>query len=203
MCRRSSFLEIRDRESRAVVTVIELLSPADKNLGPDREQYIAKRRQLHAAGVNLVEIDLLHGGPRLPLEELPDCDYYVLVSRREERPRVGLWPIRLRERLPVVPVPLDAPDPPVDIDLQELLHRVYDAARYRQIHLRGKPPPPSARHRRPMGGAVRPPRDLAQLVVGGVCRRPISPPPPPAITIPLMPTHLIEIVERLPGAGSC
>ena len=35
-----SFLEIRDREDQRVVTVIELLSPANKRPGPDREQYV-------------------------------------------------------------------------------------------------------------------------------------------------------------------
>jgi hypothetical protein len=34
---RLSFLEIRDRRDRRLVTVIELLSPADKYSGPDRD----------------------------------------------------------------------------------------------------------------------------------------------------------------------
>ncbi len=103
-----SYLEIRDRRDRSLITFIEVLSPSNKRLGPDREQYLAKRRQLFASGVHLVEIDLLRVGPRLPLVELPDCDYCILVSRVEERPRVGIWPLRLRERLPLIPVPLRA-----------------------------------------------------------------------------------------------
>jgi hypothetical protein len=53
-----------------------------------------------------------------------------MVSRSESRPDVGLWPIHLREPLPTVPVPLRAPDPDAHLDLQALLHRVYDAAEY-------------------------------------------------------------------------
>jgi hypothetical protein len=41
-----SFLEIRDRDSRELVTVVELLSPSNKYAGPDREQYLVKALQL-------------------------------------------------------------------------------------------------------------------------------------------------------------
>ena len=44
---RETFLEIRDRRSRQLVTVIELLSPSNKNPGPDREQYINNARTIH------------------------------------------------------------------------------------------------------------------------------------------------------------
>jgi hypothetical protein len=139
---RQSYLEIRDRHNRELITVVELLSPANKKHGPDREQYLAERRQRVASSVHLVEIDLLRGGPRLPLEDLPDCGYYALVSRVEERPRVGVWPLRLRDRLPVIPVPLRAPDPDARIDLQQALHRVYDAAGYEDFIYTGMPQPP-------------------------------------------------------------
>jgi len=43
---------------------------------------------------------------------------------------VDLWPIRLRERLPVIFIPLAAPDPDVLLGLQEVLNRVYDVADY-------------------------------------------------------------------------
>ncbi len=57
-----TFLEIRDRRSRELVCVIELLSPSNKRPGPDREQYLFKRRQILASPAHLVEIDLLWGG---------------------------------------------------------------------------------------------------------------------------------------------
>src|SRR5262249_52437060 len=43
---RHAYVEIRDRRNRELVTVIELLGPTNKKPGPDREQYLAKRRQL-------------------------------------------------------------------------------------------------------------------------------------------------------------
>jgi hypothetical protein len=125
-----SFLEIRDRQNRQLITVIELLSPANKNKGPDRDQYLAKRGRLITSAAHFIEIDLLRDGPRLPFADLPECDYYALVSRVEERPKAGIWPIRLRDRLPVIPIPLRAPDPDARLDLQAALDRVYDAAGY-------------------------------------------------------------------------
>ncbi len=43
---RLSYVEIRDRKDRELVTVVELLSPANKGPGPDREQYLAKRMEV-------------------------------------------------------------------------------------------------------------------------------------------------------------
>jgi hypothetical protein len=139
-----SFLEIRDRRNRQLIAVLELLSPSNKNPGPDREQYLHKRNRLLRSSAHLVELDLLRGGPRLPLEGLPPCDYYALVSRAERRPRAGVWPVRLRERLPVVPVPLRAGDADLRLDLQEVLHRIHDAAGYAKFIYDSEPAPPLA-----------------------------------------------------------
>ncbi|HET6576152.1 MAG TPA: DUF4058 family protein [Fimbriiglobus sp.] len=127
---RVPFLEIRDRTSQSVVTVLELLSPSNKYAGPDRDQYVTKQTRLLRSMTNLVEIDLLRGGPRLPWSEMPACDYYALVSRATDRSRVSFWPIRLRDPLPVIPIPLRPGEPEPTVDLQAILHRVYDAAGY-------------------------------------------------------------------------
>jgi len=137
-----AFLEIRDRRNRDVVTIIELLNPSNKNPGPDREQYLGKRRQILLSNSHFVEIDLLRGGPRLPVDGLAPCDYYALVSRVESRPQVGVWPIQLREPLPAIPVPLRKPDESVSLDLQQLIHRVYDGAGYASHIYAGSPKPP-------------------------------------------------------------
>ncbi len=139
---RLAFLEIRDRRNRQLVTLIELLSPANKRPGGDRDQYLAKRQEVLASCAHLVEIDLLRGGQRPPLEQLPSCDYCVLVSRCEKRPRVGLWPLRLGDRLPVIPIPLREPDPDAQLDIQEVLHDIYDRAHYETYVYDGSPVPP-------------------------------------------------------------
>jgi hypothetical protein len=139
-----SFVEVRNRHDRELVTVIELLSPSNKRPGADRVQYLSKRRQLWHSPVHLVEIDLLRGNPRLPLDDLPDCDYYAIISRAEQRPEVELWPLRLWDPLPVIPVPLRPTDPDARLDLQAILHRVYDAAGYEDYLYQTDPRPPLA-----------------------------------------------------------
>jgi hypothetical protein len=124
------FLEIRDRENQLLITVIEVLSPANKNPGPDRNLYLAKRRQILATGAHLVELDLLRAGPRLPLDGMPRCDYCAVVSRSEERPRAGIWPNFLRESFSPIPIPLRAPDADAILDIKAAIDRVYDSAGY-------------------------------------------------------------------------
>jgi hypothetical protein len=136
-----SFIEIRDRRSRELVCLIEVLSPSNKRLGSDREQYRAKRGQILTSPAHLLEIDLLRGGEAMPSEGRPDCTYSVMVSRAEDRPDAAFWPIGLRDKLPVIPIPLRSPHPHASLDLQALLHRVYDAAGYQLYIYEGTPSP--------------------------------------------------------------
>jgi len=143
---RLPYLEIIDRANRKVVTVLELLSPSNKQVKSDRDQYRAKVQRILASGTNFVEIDLLRGGPRMPWERLPACDYYAIVSRPAERnsaePHAGLWPIGLREKLPTIPVPLRPGEPEPTLDLQAILHRIYDTAGYQLFIYDSEPEPP-------------------------------------------------------------
>jgi hypothetical protein len=136
---RVTFLEIRDRAKGEVVTLIEMLSPANKY--DDHQQYLTRREQILRSAANLVEIDLLRGGRPMPDANRPVCDYSVLVSRSERRPGAAFWPIRLREGLPVIPIPLRPPDGDARIDLQEVLHHVYDASGYEDFIYASSPDP--------------------------------------------------------------
>jgi hypothetical protein len=139
---RLGYVRILDRETREVVTVIELLSPSNKDTGQDRSQYLGKQERVLNSDVHLVEIDWLRGGRRPPIDGLPDCDYHVMVSRAETRPKVELWPFRLRDPLPTIPIPLRAPDRDAVLDLKAILDRVYDAAGYEDYIYSGTPVPP-------------------------------------------------------------
>ncbi|QDU27838.1 hypothetical protein ETAA8_29290 [Anatilimnocola aggregata] len=127
---RVSFIEIHDRESHNVVTVIELLSPANKSLGKDRDLFIARRHEVLKSDANYVEIDLRRSGPQLPWKGLEHCDYYLLVSRVDERPQADIWPFSVRDPFPPLQVPLGPGDPDVRIDLKKLLDTEYDKVRY-------------------------------------------------------------------------
>jgi len=137
-----SYVEIRDRRTRRVVTIIELLSPSNKQPGPDRDQYLIKRAAILASSTHFVEIDLLRGRPRMPLLESAASDYCVLISRAPERPRAECWDIRLREALPTIPIPLAPGDPEPGLGLQQILHHLYDAGGYAKFIYDLPPDPP-------------------------------------------------------------
>ncbi len=139
-----SFVEIRDRMSRQLVTALEVLSPTNKQPSSGRDQYLAKRQYLQQSGVHLVEIDLLRAGKRMPMEPQRTCDYSVLISRAEAWPHAGFWAIGLRERLPKIPVPLKSEDVDAQLDLQEVLDHVYDVSGYEDYIYAGSPYPPLA-----------------------------------------------------------
>lgn len=83
---REAYIEILHQPDRSLVAALELLSPANKEQ-PGRTEYLAKRRALIFQNVHLIELDLLFGGRRLPLQDpLPPADYYYLVSRGDRRP---------------------------------------------------------------------------------------------------------------------
>jgi hypothetical protein len=138
---RVGYVEVRDRHSRRLVTTIELLSPSNKYAGGDRESYLQKRHEVLRTNVHLVEIDLLRGGPRLPLVGMPPCDYCVLVARGQERPKAGVWPVMLRDRLPPIPIPLREGEPDASLDLQAMLDLVYDRSNYAGRIYDGAPQP--------------------------------------------------------------
>jgi hypothetical protein len=137
-----AFIEIRDRETRELITVIELLSPSNKRPGDDREQYLLKRRQLMACHVNIVEIDLLRGGPRMPMDGLEPCDYCVLVSRQYRHPVGDIWPFRLREPLSPVAIPLRLDDHDARLDLKQAIDGAYDTGAYQLDIYDTSPEPP-------------------------------------------------------------
>ena len=124
-------LYIRTRDREQPVTAIELLSPANKRPGEERQKYLEKRAAYLQSGVHLIEIDLLRHWPRMPLEgQFSACDYLVMVSNADERPICTVWLIGVRQTLPVISVPLLQPDPPVLLDLGEALRTAYARARY-------------------------------------------------------------------------
>jgi hypothetical protein len=120
----------RDARRRTLVTAIELLSPFNKR-GQGRTEYLRKRDALLTSPAHLLEIDLLRKGRRLPMRrKQPEAEYFVFLSRAGERPLTGIWPIRLEDPLPEVPIPLKKGDVDTSLDLQKALENVYDFLRY-------------------------------------------------------------------------
>jgi hypothetical protein len=141
---RLTTIYIRRIEGEKLVTVLELLSPINKRSGKDRQKYLKKREDFFESEVHLIEIDLLRKWPRIPLgNPLPKTDYLAIVSNAYKRPRCSVWPIKLRNSLPVLPVPLLLPDPDVPLDLGAALRTAYERARYDlRINYNAPPVPP-------------------------------------------------------------
>jgi hypothetical protein len=123
------WIEIRRRPEWAPVTIIELLSPTNKQ-GHGHNDYLYKRVSLIARVVHLVELDFLVGGRRLPMGRPLRGTYHALVSRADRRPMSDVFSWSIRDRLPTIPVPLLAPDPDVALDLAAIFATVYQRGRY-------------------------------------------------------------------------
>ncbi|OQY55159.1 MAG: hypothetical protein DRR08_11840 [Candidatus Parabeggiatoa sp. nov. 2] len=141
---RVTTLHIKRVEGDKLVTVLELLSPVNKRAGDGRKKYLKKRNAFFDSDVHLMEIDLLRLGPRMPFweEVVPDSDYLAMVSRADERPVCEVWPLKLRQPLPVLPVPLRRPDADVPLDIGQALRTAYERARYDLRINYNKPPIP-------------------------------------------------------------
>ena len=130
------FIRIID-EAGELITVIEFISPTNKRQ-PGLDDYRQKRAALLAAGVHMVEVDLVRAGNWRALMRPEVCPgeaispYRVTIRTSGAHPAGYLFPIRLREPLPVVPIPLRPSDNPLTLALQPLLASVYDDGRYDQ-----------------------------------------------------------------------
>ncbi len=133
-------LRISDVAERRLVTAIEMLSPTNKR-GDGRTEYLARRDKFLSSSTHLIELDLLRKGTRVPMRgQLPPMPYFAFVSRAERRPLTGIWPIKLRDFLPPIPVPLLDGDDDVVLDLQSALNSMYDAFGY-DLELNYSQPP--------------------------------------------------------------
>lgn len=144
-----AYIEIRHVSAPDdVVTAIEFLSPTNKNIGRGRDEYLEKQRQWLRLPVNFLEIDLLRGGPTTVAGLINDTllprgwHYISSLHRAGEGGRFELWPSRVQDRLPRVPVPLRPKDGQVALDLSALVGSHYDAGRFaRRLDYRREPAP--------------------------------------------------------------
>ena len=129
---RETFVEIyAASHGQRLVTTIEVLSPSNKRPGTEGwELYQRKRQTLLLGNVNLVEIDLLRGGQRMPmLDPWPDSPYTLLIARAGSQ-LCRVWRAHYRRSLPVIPVPLAKPDSDIPLELQPMIDEIYQRFRY-------------------------------------------------------------------------
>jgi hypothetical protein len=133
-----------------LVAGIEFVSPANKSNAEGRELYERKQVETRAAGVHLIEIDLHRKGPHVLdvpeslLAQLPRWDYMINTCRRGST-RFEVYPVRVRNRLPRIRVPLKDGDEDAVLDLQASFNRAYQVGVYAdRINYKVDPPMPLA-----------------------------------------------------------
>ena len=130
---RDTWIEIRRLPDERLVTAIEVLSPTNKG-SSGLTDYLDKRHRLRTQGVNLVEIDLLIAGRRLPMAKpLPPGDFFTIISRASKSELGDVYAWSIQRPLPKIPIPLEDPDPDVFLDLAEVFALAYQRGRYARL----------------------------------------------------------------------
>jgi hypothetical protein len=125
------YLTVRETGNDSVITVIEVLSPKNKQKGKGRTAYERKRSRILGSMSHLIEIDLLRGYVPMTMSGvMQPTDYRIMVSRAEQRPKADLYGFNLSELIPSFPLPLKPEDMELNVDLQAIVMGVYERAGY-------------------------------------------------------------------------
>jgi hypothetical protein len=143
---REPYIEIRQRGDGQLVTLLDVVSPANKMSAAGRTAYLDTRAQSRSSNSNLVEIDLvLQSQPMLDYSRdgLPDWDYAVTVTRSTHPERYEIYTSTLRKRLPRFRLPLAADLPDTVLDLHAAAARAYEQGHFEAgIDYQRQPPAP-------------------------------------------------------------
>jgi hypothetical protein len=147
--KRRRWVEILDTsDGNRVVTAIEILSPGNKASGKLNRSYREKLQTYLEAGTNVVEIDLLRSSRKrlaIPATEIPDsrrADYYVCICRAKDPSLWIVYPLPLRDPLPIVPIPCRDRDKDVPLELQPIIDRIYLEGAHDDLDYSQPPEPP-------------------------------------------------------------
>lgn len=149
--RREVFIEIVPiADESQVITLIEVLSPANKAYGNrGHKTYVEKQQSILESDTHLIEIDLLRGGLHTvavseeSLRVRGVFDYRVCLHRASASSQFDVWAFTVRQRFPRFAIPLGPEDADLVVDLQTLFNRCYDAGNFaRRINYQNEPPMP-------------------------------------------------------------
>lgn len=136
------YLVVREVTTQNVVTVIEILSLANKLTHEGRKAYEARRTIVLGSKTSLVEIDLLRAGTPLTPFQAGQSDYRILISPAPTRPCALAYTLSVRDPLPTIAIPLQPDGPEPTLSLNQLLHDLYERARYDLAIDYSQPPTP-------------------------------------------------------------
>lgn len=124
------YLVVREAATEEVITVIEILSLANKLTNEGRQEYLNKRSTVLTSQTSLLEIDLLRSGEPMPPFESSEGGYRILVSAATERPIARVFRFGVRNPIPSITVPMRPGDSEPTLPLNTILHDVYERGSY-------------------------------------------------------------------------
>jgi hypothetical protein len=133
---KESFIEVRQRTDGRLITLIEVISPANKLTAEGRRLYIERRDEVRRMNTNVVEIDLVLQGQTLldyTRDSPPAWDYAVVVTRWTHPDRYEIYSATLPKRLPRFRVPLASDDRDTVLDLQAAVMRAHDQGEFHKV----------------------------------------------------------------------
>lgn len=136
-------IEIKNRLNQKLVTAIEILSLVNKR-GQGLQRYREKRQSLIQTHVNLLEIDLLRRGRRAIVHPTIPRSHYLISLVQSGTAHTDIWAFGIKDRLPVLSVPVLTEDAPAQLDLNQALRLCFERGMYDlDIDYHSPPPPPS------------------------------------------------------------
>ena len=128
---KEGYLEIREVSTGKVVTIIEILSPTNKKTKEGRKSYLDKREKILQSDTNLVEIDLIRTGEKMPIvTRISDTDYRILIVRSYRFPSAQLFAFSVKQTIPNFPIPLQKGEEEIELNLQTLFLEIYEQAAF-------------------------------------------------------------------------
>lgn len=126
---REETIEIRHRSDGRLVTLIDVVSPANKTTDAGRQAYHQRFRTARAEQATVAEIDLsLQGKPMFECapEEMLGRDYAIVVTRGAHPHRPEPCPWALQKRLPKFRLPMASDDKDTIVDLHAIFLRAFE-----------------------------------------------------------------------------
>jgi hypothetical protein len=130
---KEDYIEIRMKRDETLVTLIDVVSPANKTTKQGRLAFLETRKVARQQKASVVEIDLLlQGPPMLDYDRhgMPVWDYAVTLTRGTSAERHEIYGSTLKKSLPRFKIPLAASDRDTALDLQTVFARSFIEGRY-------------------------------------------------------------------------
>lgn len=139
---RIPIIEIRDTAKNKLVTAIEILSPVNKR-NPNLKVYREKVEELHKNNIHVLEIDLLRRGTQ-PFTFRKNSSHYQVLLLRAGTNKAAVWAVNIQDKLPILPIPLLAPDADAVLDLGKAMDIIFERSLYHlSIDYNTKSAPPT------------------------------------------------------------